>query len=188
LTHTCAFQPNPENLLDCIELNPGYLQEVLPVPDYRSTTTIEDVFNFLALLDGVSQRIYHHGHPTRRKIRNQRPFVRYSGQTKFSASGNTSVDAWYSDFGQTLNTKGEVVDSLKVVGSEPKYGKSVSESTNGDSEPIRLLYNWIQGCQKLAADTEGGMTEARFEQFWRTMTCGSLQKHFLHHLCMVVTL
>jgi len=157
------------------------------VPDYRFRTTTEDIFRRFAMWDVKTNgkiRILScvtgrdkltnlpSWAPDWRKIRNSRPFVRYSGRTLFSASGDTNVDAWYSDHGQTLNTIGEVVDSVEVLGSEPQHSKSVFTSVNGGIEVVGLIYIWLKECQKLAANTQGRMTEDRFEQFWRTMTCG----------------
>jgi hypothetical protein len=66
--------------------------------------------------------------PDWRKIENEKPFVHCSGQTVFSTSWNTSVDAWYFDHKKVLNAVGKVVGSIKVVGSEPRYCRATTIS------------------------------------------------------------
>jgi len=158
-------------------------------PDYRTSTTAEDVFKRFAMWDVKKNgkiRILScgtgvHQSPTMpswtpdwTKIENADPFVRYSERTMFSASKNTVVDAWYSDHGRVLNTIGEVVDSVEVIGLAPKFSRATAMMSSWPEKNegrLKEVQGWLQDCHKHATDIRGRMTKRRFEEFWRTMTC-----------------
>jgi len=166
-------------------------------PDYEPTTSAEKVFKNLAMWDVKKNgqiRILSCAAgpdtasnlpswaPDWRKLKNTQPFVLYSGSTLFSASADLPVEAWYSDHGNTLHAMGEVVDSVNTVGSPPLFCKvaSISAPTEIEEDAFRLagLGSWLSECHYLAADLgvdlDGGrrLSESRYQQFWRTMTCG----------------
>jgi hypothetical protein len=158
-------------------------------PDYSATTTAEEVFKRFAIWDiqknGTTRVLSCATGPEStsdlpswvpdwRRIKNNRPFVLYSGQTGFCASSSMPVEAWHSNRGKVLHMIGEVVDTVNTVGSEPKFckigtmypvpGKSITK--------LAQLCQWLVECHRLASDIEGGLSDQRYKQFWRTMTCG----------------
>lgn len=101
--------------------------------------------------------------------------MRYSDRTKFSAPKNTLVDAWCSEHGTALNVVGEVVDSIEAVGAEPQYCRvaDVIPINPYTAEKLIHLGAWLQECELHAANSDDRkMTSKRYDQFWRTMTCG----------------
>ncbi|MCJ1380894.1 hypothetical protein MMC17_004003 [Xylographa soralifera] len=159
------------------------------VPDYSNEATAEEVFKRFAMWDVKKNgqiRILSCATdpdqpsqlpswaPDWRKIKNGHPFVLYSGRTMFSASANLAVEAWYSDHGRIFHTIGEVVDSVNTVGSEPSFCRltAMSSYTNKSNEQIGNFVSWLTECHQQAADLGEGLSIGRYEQFWRTMTCG----------------
>lgn len=159
-------------------------------PDYRRSTTAQDIFRRFAMWDvkknGKIRILSCAGGckessdlpswaPDWRNIQNANPFVRYSERTMFSASQNTKVDAWHSDHGQALNTIGEIVDAINTLGSEPRYHRIIDNlSTHeGRLDELKKTHAWLQECQHFAANrSSSGMTPQRYDDFCRTMTCG----------------
>ncbi|KAL2065433.1 hypothetical protein VTL71DRAFT_3103 [Oculimacula yallundae] len=156
-------------------------------PDYDRKTTPEEVFKRFAMWD-----VQRNGQirvlscttaseestalpswvPDWTKIENGQPFVLYSGRTRFSASGGLSTQAWYSDHGRMLHTIGEVVDSIRVVRPASQFCKTLpSDSSFETHAQVSELITWLAECHRLAADAQGLLSEDRYEQFWRTMTC-----------------
>jgi hypothetical protein len=184
-----------DKIFAVLGLAKDWLEKGGPVPDYRGTTTPEKVYKRFAMWDvkkngkiRILSCVAGHGEalclpswaPDWRKIENANPFVRYSDRTMFSASRNTSVDAWYSDHGLILNIMGKVVDSIKVIGSEPQFCRLMAlfPFTEDSIEQLKRAQTWLQECQDQAADSDIGMTAQRYEQFWRTMTCGLTSNAF----------
>jgi len=86
--------------------------------------------------------------PDWRCFENASPFTRYREKTGFCASGNTSINAWFSDHGLTLNTKGIIVDPIKATGSEPKHGviTALVLSTKVNVKQLHQTKEWLQEC------------------------------------------
>lgn len=158
-------------------------------PDYRPDITPEKVFQRFAMWDiqkNQTLRILscatENGYPSNlpswvpdwRAIKNPDPFLRYSTRTKFSAATTMPLRIWFSDHGQVLNVVGEVVDAIKRIGPEPKFCRIITTfmMEQPNISRAKATQEWLQACQKQASDTNGKMTRKRFEEFWRTMTCG----------------
>lgn len=108
------------------------------------------------------------------KIENAHPFVLYSDRTKFAASGAMKAVAWHSDNQMILHVTGKLVDSIAVLGSEPKFTKAIAifQINHHKIEELQNSWKWLQECRELASDEHGNLTAERHEELWRTMTCG----------------
>jgi hypothetical protein len=96
--------------------------------------------------------------------------VRYSDRTNFSAARNTFVDAWCSDHGKALNTIGQKVDSVELVGAKPCYCKVIDVLllTRDAAQKFLGVRDWLQECESYT----GEMAAKRDEDLWRTIACG----------------
>jgi hypothetical protein len=157
-------------------------------PDYRWDITPEKVFERLAVWDikqnrslrilscatGNQDSLLPSWVPDWREVKNPNPFLRYNTRARFSAAATMPLRIWFSDHGKVLNVVGEVVDSIKGTGSEPKFCRIITMLPmlpDGFSRVTRD-YEWLQNCHKQASNANGEMTKTRFDEFWRTMTCG----------------
>ena len=178
-----------DKIFELLGLAKDWLEKGGLEPDYRPATTAEEIFKRFAIWDVKNGKIrilscstgsnstpnLPSWAPNWRNIQNPSPFVRYSDRTKFSASKDTLVDAWCSDHGTALNTIGEIVDSLEVIGAEPKYCRitDILPITRDTVEKFVQARAWLQERELYAGNSDSGeMTSTRYEQFWRTMTCG----------------
>jgi hypothetical protein len=112
--------------------------------------------------------------PDWRNIENAHPFVRYSDRTKFAASGGMKAVAWHSNNQRILHVTGKLVDSIALLGSEPKFTKAIAvfQINHKKIEELQHSWKWLQECRELASDENGILTAERYEELWRTMTCG----------------
>ena len=105
-------------------------------PDYRPTTTAEDVFKRYAIWDVKNNRSlrllsFATGRPETSHMPSWAPDWRIiyiedllaanRTRTKFSASKDRDPDAWFSDHGRVLNAVGQVVDTIKVKGPQARF-------------------------------------------------------------------
>lgn len=157
-------------------------------PDYRHDITPEKVFQRFAVWDIKQNRSLRilscaTGNelsplpswvPDWRNIKNPDAFSRYNASTRFSAATSMPMRIWFSDHGQVLNVLGEVVDLIKRTGSEPKFSRIITTIPMQEDclSRLKTAHDWLQECYKLAPDANGIMTKNRFNEFWRTMTCG----------------
>jgi hypothetical protein len=166
------------------------------IPDYRRVTSAEEVYKRFAMWDVKTNgtiRILSCATsdpessgmaswtPDWRNMENEYPFVRYSDRTTFRAAKSTSVDAWYSDHGKVLNTVGKVVDSVRSIGAEPQFARVTSAFPRNkiELEQVKGTQKWLQSCQDHAADNGiRPLTQERYDQFWRTMTCNLTAEGF----------
>jgi hypothetical protein len=112
--------------------------------------------------------------PNWTNIENAYPFVRYSGQTMFNASGDMAAIAWHSGDGQSLHVKGKIIDSIATLSPESKFSKAIAvfEIDQTKVKALQASWEWLQACEELAAKLHRGKaTPARQEELWRTMTC-----------------
>lgn len=142
-------------------------------PDYGRNTQSEDVFkNFAVGCENERENTntfvctpkLPSWTPDWRKIENADPFVRYGERTKFAASKNKGVDAWYSDHGQILNIMGKVVDSIEAVGPKPRFAR-LTAMPKDNSEKLTQAWSWLQMCYRQAQHCDGGMTKDRHAAF-----------------------
>lgn len=112
--------------------------------------------------------------PDWRKIENVHPFTRYSDRTEFCASKGVKPEAWYSDNKTVLHVIGMQVDSISILGSEPTFTKAIAvfEINMAKISALKQSFLWLQECRDLSRDKNGIMTAGRYNELWRTLTCG----------------
>jgi hypothetical protein len=112
--------------------------------------------------------------PNWTEIQNPYPFVRYSDRTKFCASGRMQAEAWHSNNETVLRVTGKLVDSVAILGSEPKFTKAVAvfEINKAKITELANSFKWLQDCRDLASDSKGRLTKNRHQKLWRTLMCG----------------
>jgi hypothetical protein len=64
--------------------------------------------------------------------------------------------AWHSDNQRILHVTGKLVDSIAVLGSEPKFKKAIAifQINHGKIEELQLSWRWFQECRELASDVK----------------------------------
>jgi hypothetical protein len=181
-----------DKIFAVVGLAKDWLETRMLIPDYdtREEKVIE-VFKEFAIADSNQNRDLRtlscasgpdalgnpplpSGVPDWRKLENAHPFVRYSDRTKFAASGGMKAVAWHSDNQSILHVTGKLVDSIAVLGSEPKFTKAIAVfQINQDKiEELQHSWKWLQECRELAAGENSILTAERHEELWKTMTCG----------------
>ena len=112
--------------------------------------------------------------PDWRNIENAHPFTRYSDRTKFCASGGMKPEAWHSNNKTILHVTGMQVDSIAVLGSEPSFTKAIAvfEINAAKVSALKQSCLWLQECRALSRNNKGIVTPKRYNDLWRTLTCG----------------
>lgn len=158
-------------------------------PDYRPTTTAEEVFRRYAMWDVKNNRSlrilsFAGGRPETPQMPSWAPDWRIidgedllagnKTKTKFSASEDRDPDAWFSDHGRVLNAVGQVVDTIKSKGPQPRFSilRKMFAMTNEGIEEVKNSQKWLQECLKLAVGSNEELTAERYAEFWRTLNCG----------------
>jgi hypothetical protein len=187
-----------DKIFAVIGLAKDWLETRMLIPDYDTREEkVLEVFKEFAIADSNHNRDlralscasgpsvpgnppYPSWVPDWRKIENAHPFVRYSDRTKFAASGGMKAVAWHSNNQRILHVTGKLVDSIAVLGSEPKFTKAIAVfQINRDKiEELQHSRKWLQECRELALDENGILTAERHEELWRTMTCGLTRDAF----------
>lgn len=151
-------------------------------PDYRPTTTVEDVFKRYAIWDVKNNRSlrilsFASGRPETSHMPSWAPDWRIIDdkdllaanrtRSKFSASKNRDPAAWFSDHGRVLNAMGQVVDTIKAKGPQPQFStlRKMFAMTDEGIEDVKNSQNWLQECLKLATGSDGRLTGENIVSF-----------------------
>ena len=112
--------------------------------------------------------------------------MRFEKRVNFNATKKSKPQARFADEGDVLYLGGRAVDSIDVVGGR-EYLDPLSK--NPDSDSLRAWHinsGWLQECIAITLKEEAridcygpnrsfpksfGMTDERYEEFWRTLTC-----------------
>lgn len=111
------------------------------------------------------------------------PLMRYEKRVNYNATKKSALQARISDGGRVLHLRGKAIDSVHLIGSTARFDQ-VLESVKFEEA------GWLQECINITLEAERatprilhylrsnrvfhkifGMTDERYEEFWRTLTC-----------------
>ena len=112
--------------------------------------------------------------------------MRFEKRVNFNATKKSKPQARFADEGDVLYLGGRAVDSIDVVGGR-EYLDPLSNISDSDSlRAWHINSEWLQECIAITLKEEAridcygpnrvfpksfGMTDERYEEFWRTLTC-----------------
>lgn len=83
-------------------------------------------------------------------------------------------EAWHSNNRTILHVTGIQVDAIAVLGSKPVFTKAIAvfEINGARILELKQSFLWLQECRILSQDNNGIVTAERYNELWRTLTCG----------------
>jgi hypothetical protein len=179
-----------DRIFAVVGLAKGWVESKVLVPDYSTDErTVLETFKEFAVVDSN-----HHMNlrtlscasglnvapglpswvPDWMNIENVHPFTLYSDRTKFCASGGMKPEAWHSNNRTILHVAGMQVDKVAILGSLPVFSRAVAvfEINMAKIVALKQTFLWLQECRDLARNNHGVLTIERYNELWRTLTCG----------------